>query len=114
MRTAPGICAALHVLLSSTSGALAGDMDGTQRRQWTLEKCERYKAAWLTLIGRRGTGGLGALFLESHDAFIASGCTRQADVCPRSATELEVANVMVIAAMNAGAASTFPPFACRK
>lgn len=105
---------ALLALLLAAWPALSGDMDGTQRRQWTLEKCERYKAAWLGLVSRRGTADLGAQFVESHDAFIASGCTRQADVCPRSARELDVANAMVIAAMNAGAASTFPPFACRK
>lgn len=62
----------------------------------------------------RGIADISPQFRESHDAFIASGCTKQADVCPRSARELDVANAMVIAAMNAGAASTFPPFACRK
>jgi hypothetical protein len=37
-----------------------------------------------------------------------------ADVCPRSGEEIETANVLTIAAMNAGMASTFLPFACRK
>ena len=32
----------------------------------------------------------------------------------RSAEELDLANVMVILAMNVGTASTFPPFSCRK
>jgi len=103
----------LLALSLCTWPALSIDMAGAQRRQWTLEKCERYKAAWLTLVSRRGTTDLGPQFVESHDAFIASGCTKQADVCPRSARELDVANAMVIAAMNAGGASTFPPFACR-
>ncbi len=113
MRRLAGPSGLLAVLLVAWP-ALSNDMDGAQRRQWTLEKCERYRAAWLGLVSRRGTAGLGPQFVESHDAFIASGCTKQADVCPRSAQELDVANTMVIAAMNAGAASTFPPFACRK
>ena len=58
--------------------------------------------------------GLGQEFLDRHEAFLASGCTAQANVCPRSAEELDLANMMVVAAMNAGTASTFPPFACRK
>ena len=53
-------------------------------------------------------------FIERHQAFLASGCTATADVCPRSPEELEVANALVILAMNAGSASTFLPFACRK
>ncbi len=105
-------CGLLALLLGAWP-ALSSDKEGTQRRQWTLAKCERYKTAWLTLVSRRGIADLGPQFLESHDAFIASGCTTRADVCPRSARELDVANAMVIAAMNAGAASTFPPFACR-
>jgi hypothetical protein len=57
---------------------------------------------------------VGQEFRERHDAFLASGCTARADVCPRSAEEFEVANMLTIAAMNAGTASTFLPFACRK
>lgn len=81
---------------------------------WSDVKCARYKKAWSELLARRGTQGLGPDFLARHDAFLNSNCTRQADVCPRSAEELDVANMMVIAAMNGGTASTFPPFACRK
>ena len=82
---------------------------------WTEEKCARYRAAWVHLLARRGgTKDLGPEFIASHDAFLASGCTAKADVCPRSGPELDVANMLVIAAMNAGTASTFLPFACRK
>ncbi|HEX2552975.1 MAG TPA: hypothetical protein VHL98_04685 [Microvirga sp.] len=81
---------------------------------WSEVKCERYAKAWSDLLSRRGKAGLGPDFIERHEAFTASGCTARADVCPRSAEELDVANVMVILAMNAGTASTFLPFACRK
>ena len=83
-------------------------------QNWPEVKCERYGKAWTEALARRGTKGLGKEFLDAHDAFLASGCTEKTDVCPRSAEELDIANMMVVAAMNAGMASTFPPFSCRK
>jgi len=77
-------------------------------------KCDRYRKAWSDALARRGTRGLGREFLDRHEAFLASGCTARADVCPRSVEELDLANVLTILAMNAGTASTFLPFACRK
>jgi hypothetical protein len=99
------------VLACGVSATVA--QDGA-RPSWSEVKCDRYKKAWADALARRGTKGLGRDFVERHDAFLASGCTAQADVCPRSSEELELANIMVVAAMNAGTASTFPPFACRK
>jgi hypothetical protein len=83
------------------------------RLGWTAEKCRRYRIAWTQLMQRRGRTGLSESFLAGHDAFIARDCQDPRDVCPRSPGELEVANAMTIAAMNAGTASTFPPFACK-
>jgi hypothetical protein len=80
---------------------------------WTAEKCRRYRIAWTDLMQRRGRTGLTDQFVASHDAFIARGCQDPRDVCPRSPDDLDVANAMTIAAMNAGTASTFLPFACR-
>lgn len=92
---------------------LAGPVEAAPR-SWPEEKCARYELAWRQAFARRGEKGLGREFLASHAAFLASGCTAAASVCPRSAEELDLANIMVISAMNAGMASTFPPFACRK
>ncbi len=83
-------------------------------KSWPEVKCERYGKAWTEALLRRGRHGLSPEFVERHEAFLASGCTTRADVCPHSTEELDMANVMVVAAMNAGTASTFPPFACRK
>lgn len=80
---------------------------------WSETKCANYRAAWQHTLSRRGTTGLGAEFLARHEAFIASGCHGPGDACPRSREELEIANIMVVLAMNAGAASTFLPFHCR-
>jgi hypothetical protein len=76
-------------------------------------KCERYGKAWTQAMARMGRDGLSPAFLERHAAFLASGCTARADVCARSEREIAVANAMIIMAMNAGMASTFPPFYCR-
>jgi hypothetical protein len=85
-----------------------------QQRNWREEKCVRYQKAWTELLRRSGKEGLGTEFMDRHNAFIDSGCTTAADVCPRSPRELDVANVLTIQAMNAGMASTFLPFACRR
>ncbi len=86
----------------------------SRAQSWSEVKCERYSKAWSDLLARRGSSGLSKEFVDRHEAFLASGCTAKADVCPRSSEELEVANFLVILAMNAGTASTFLPFACRK
>ncbi|AMJ63315.1 hypothetical protein AXW83_26125 [Bosea sp. PAMC 26642] len=93
------------------SGALAQD---PRAQSWSEVKCARYSQAWADALARRGRQGLGTEFIERHEAFLASGCTAQGDVCPRSKEELDLANVLVLLAMNAGTASTFLPFACRK
>jgi hypothetical protein len=83
-------------------------------KSWVEVKCERYSKAWAEALQRRGTKGIGQEFLDRHEAFLTSGCTAQGNVCPRSTEEFDLANMMVVAAMNAGTASTFPPFSCRK
>ena len=80
---------------------------------WVAVKCARYRTVWEQGLARMGTAGLSPAFLERHAAFLASGCTAKADVCARSDREIALANAMIIMAMNAGMASTFPPFACR-
>ena len=107
-------CALAAALLGAVT---AGETAVAQMRSapsWPEEKCARYRKAWTEALARQGQKGLGKAFLESHRAFLDSGCTGRADVCPRSAEELNLANILTIRAMNAGMASTFLPFACRK
>jgi hypothetical protein len=104
---------ALAALLTCCGIAPAVAQDSPSK-DWREVKCERYRAAWTEALSRRGTKGIGREFIDTHEAFLASGCTTQGNVCPRSEEELALANIMVVAAMNAGTASTFPPFACRK
>ena len=83
-----------------------------QTRGWTVEKCNRYGQSWAEALSRFGRAGLSEEFLARHDAFLASGCQAR-NVCPRSAQELAMADIMTVAAMNAGMASSFVPFICR-
>jgi hypothetical protein len=92
--------AALTILLAGMS-VVGTTRAAAQEPSWAEVKCARYKKAWNDALPRMKAKGLGREFLDRHEAFLASGCTAKADVCPRSA-------------MNAGTASTFPPFACRK
>lgn len=103
-----GLSLALFVVLAHPPAA------AKQTQTWSDVKCARYKKAWTDALARRGSRGLGPDFIASHDAFLASGCTARASVCPRSAEELELANILTVLAMNAGTASTFLPFACRQ
>lgn len=98
-------------LFLASPAALAQPRGG---ENWPAVKCERYRTAYEEATRRFGTKGLGPEFLARHDAFMASGCQTPPDVCPRSTEELNLANIMVMAGMNAGMSSTFMPFACRK
>jgi hypothetical protein len=106
-----GIALAMAVTMGNTSPALAQQ---PPPKNWGETKCANYKSAWVFTLARRPKTGLSQEFLDRHEAFLASGCSAQADVCPRSPEERDLANLMIILAMNAGTASTFPPFACRK
>jgi len=77
-------------------------------------KCDRYTEAWNGALAQFGRQGLSQDFLRRHAAFLASGCRSGREVCPRSRAELDLANAMTVAAMNAGAASSFLPFACHE
>ena len=94
--------------------AAAPEPQTRQAKPWREVKCERYGQAWAEVKRRFGVVGLGPAFIERHDAFLASGCTADADVCPHSDREIEIANILTVAAMNAGTASTFLPFACKR
>jgi hypothetical protein len=106
---------AASLALTSLSGvAMRAAAQHERPRSWAAVKCERYARSWAEALEKRGTRGLGRDFLDSHEAFLASGCTTQGSVCPKSAEELALANILVILSMNQSMASTFAPFACRR
>lgn len=112
-RSLPLAFAFLAALSASDLSPVAAQ-PAPSKRNWADEKCVRYGRGWSEALKRFGQAGLGPQFLARHDVFLASGCSGAHDVCARSAEELKMANIMVIVAMNAGMASTFPPFACPK
>src|SRR3712207_215618 len=108
------VLAAVVLAWAMAGGSSSALAQNAAPKSWPEVKCERYGKAWAEALTRRGRQGLSPEFIERHEAFLSSGCTARADVCPRSTEELDMANIMVVAAMNASTASTFPPFACRK
>ena len=113
MRHAARWATASAVLVACSALGDVAHAAGVDPQRWHDVKCVRYTKAWSAALEHQGPHGLGKDFLDAHAAFLASNCTRKADVCARSAEELELANTMVILSMNAGTASTFPPFYCR-
>jgi hypothetical protein len=103
--------AAFGLLLAGLAPATA---QVSRIENWPAVKCERYGKAWTQALAKRGRTGLGPEFIARHEAFLASGCPTPGDVCPRSKEELDLANILVVMAMNEGMASTFLPFACRR
>lgn len=98
-------------------GAFAeGQEAGTtaeQRSDWQRKKCEVYAEALSDILDHVRRAGVSDRFLAQNQAFIDSGCLADVDACPETEAEIEIANGLTIATMNAGAASSFSPFRCR-
>jgi hypothetical protein len=103
------VLACLLALTATDAPVLA---QPAERPAWSEVKCAHYRSAWSHTLERRGNRGLSPHFLTDHQAFLDSGCQDKGRAWPRSPEELAIANIMVILAMNAGAASTFLPFHC--
>lgn len=107
------MCRAVLLAVMTGLGSTASFAQQSGGTDWPTEKCNRYRKAYDQSLARLGKKGLSPEFLASHDAFMASNCQARAEVCARSKEELELANRLVLMAMNSGMASTFPPFYCR-
>ena len=79
---------------------------------WVEQKCATYAAAWTQALDLFGSDRMNYAFIAGNENFIASGCRPVGDFCPRSDQELDIANALTLALMNAGTASTFLPFRC--
>ena len=80
---------------------------------WQAEKCAIYQQSWNQALDFFGADNLNYNFIAQNENFITSGCTAPPGVCAQSSQELEIANALTIAMMNAGTASTFLPFRCQ-
>ncbi|MFN3724408.1 MAG: hypothetical protein ACK4VZ_15340 [Paracoccaceae bacterium] len=81
--------------------------------EWTAKKCALYTQAWDALAAGGGVADIGAEFLARHAAFLASGCTARADICPVTPAEFDLADKLSLMAVAEGMAGSFLPFACR-
>lgn len=93
------------------AGMMAPAM-GQEQAGWVEQKCRAYEAAWTQALDTYGSEQMNYAFIAGNENFIAGGCTAPADICPRSNQEIEIANALTLALMNAGTASTFLPFKC--
>lgn len=111
-----GLILALTLCGLLPAGAFAEEEAGqTQatRSTWQIEKCEVYETALAEILDHVGRDGVSPLFLARNTEFIESGCLADIDACPQTDKDVEIANGLTIATMNAGAASSFSPFRCR-
>jgi hypothetical protein len=106
-----------YVLLAGWWGwepTVAQSVRNSQPSAWQVKKCQIYHHAWSRLLEEWGHKRFSAEFVDKNRIFIENACLIDVDVCPNSPMEIEAANVLTIATMNAGAASSFSPFRCRK
>jgi hypothetical protein len=120
MRKQASRCLAFALSLAvsvAAPGALAEEQEaGTtaeQRSDWQRTKCDVYARALSDILDHVGRTGVSDRFLAQNKVFIDSGCLADVDACPETEAEIEIANGLTIATMNAGAASSFSPFRCR-
>ena len=104
----------LLILAFAVNGLAPVRAEEPEVEAWAKEKCVRYERAWHKALDFTGREGIGDDFIRGNEKFIADGCSSGADVCPRSTEEINLANVLTMAAMNFGTASSFLPFVCRK
>lgn len=84
-----------------------------ERSDWQRKKCDVYTKALGEILDHVGRDSVSERFLARNQEFIDSGCLADVDACPETEDDIEVANGLTIATMNAGAASSFSPFRCR-
>jgi len=113
----PGIALVLslsgHIAMAYAAGQEAG-RTAEERSDWQRKKCEVYRQAFAEILDHVGREGVSDIFMARNQAFIDSGCLADVDACPQTEADIEVANGLTIASMNAGAASSFSPFRCRE
>lgn len=99
----------LGVLLLASAGTVAT----AKADAWSEKKCALYGDAWNRVLEWRGGEGLGQDFVEGNKRFIAGGCSTPASVCPKSAAEFEVADMLSMMAVSQGITGSFLPFGCK-
>ncbi len=79
---------------------------------WSARKCALHDRAWQAALRMQGPAGIGAEFSDRNAAFVAAGCLGERNVCPRSAAELALADLLTVMVVSEGIAGTCLPFGC--
>ena len=108
-RVQPLILPFAYFLCTGFSVADPVDLEGLT---WAEQKCALYQSAWDWSYDHFAGDGISAEFIEQNNEFVARGCREKVHVCPRSAQEIEMANMLTVMTMSEGMASTFVPFSC--
>ena len=82
------------------------------RPSWPEQKCFRYQRDWSEALRRFGATGLSPEFAAGNAAFIRAGCAGLDKVCPRTAKDRELVDILAIRVVNEGMSTTFLPFDC--
>ena len=104
----PGLLAAA-ILLPIRVLAQEIDLGGLT---WTEQKCALYDRAFHDALGMVDADGVTPAFLAQNEVFISGGCTGYVRICPMTADEYRLADILTLMTMNEGMASTFVPFGC--
>lgn len=99
------------LVLCLGAGAVTASAQSAAPQDWTARKCDLYGRAWQHVSAGGDLTGVGPDFSAAHDDFLASGCTRRA-VCPRTAREISLADLLSLMAVAEGMAGSFLPFTC--
>jgi len=97
------------VLLCAAAFAVGG---AQAKRSWSEEKCFRFTRDWNEALRRFGASGFSPEFLAGVGAFTRSDCRGADKVCPRTAKDRELVDVLAIRVVNEGMSTTFLPFDC--
>jgi hypothetical protein len=103
--------ALVAVALAGFAGG-APPVSGETKRPWPQEKCFRFARDWNEALRRFGRDGLSAEFVAGNAAFIRSGCVASGRICPGTAKDRTLVDVLAIRVVNEGMSTTFLPFAC--
>ncbi len=106
--TAPAL-ALVCALTTLPDAALSQSLEGLT---WSAQKCVLYDSALTEALQMLGRGGIRDDFLARNAEFIAGGCQANTNICPETAREVDLVNLLTVMTMNEGMASTFVPFGC--
>lgn len=104
--------AALALVSAAALAASLAHAEPPALSEWTAQKCVLYGESWDWVLRTQDLSDISPRFLTDHQSFIEARCDHSITICPETAAELKLADLLTILSMNEGMASTFVPFAC--